>query len=193
MGESCVHLCVDMQRLFAEPTEWHTPWMTRVMPNVRRLVGRHPSRTVFTRFLTPEYPGSATGNWRRYYERWASMTLDRLGAEMIELLPELATFSPPAEILDKRVYSPWLEPVLHERLIARGIDSLVISGGETEVCVLSPILGAIDHGYRVVVAADSICSSADETHNAVMRLFDSRFSQQLETATSDEILAAWIC
>jgi hypothetical protein len=24
-----VHLCIDMQNVFAEPTPWHTPWMTR--------------------------------------------------------------------------------------------------------------------------------------------------------------------
>ena len=34
LGLRCVHLCADMQRLFAEPTEWHTPWMDRVRPVV---------------------------------------------------------------------------------------------------------------------------------------------------------------
>ena len=37
------HLCVDMQKLFAEPTEWKTPWMDRIRPHVHRLVSASPS------------------------------------------------------------------------------------------------------------------------------------------------------
>jgi hypothetical protein len=53
LGNSWVHLCVDMQRMFAEPTEWHTPWMERVLPNVVAVVELDPARTVFTRFIPP--------------------------------------------------------------------------------------------------------------------------------------------
>jgi hypothetical protein len=27
-----VHLCIDMQQMFSEPTPWHVPWMKRVVP-----------------------------------------------------------------------------------------------------------------------------------------------------------------
>jgi hypothetical protein len=26
------HICVDVQRMFAEETPWHVPWMARVIP-----------------------------------------------------------------------------------------------------------------------------------------------------------------
>ena len=49
LGDNWVHLCVDMQRMFAEQTEWHAPWMEKVLPEVVRLVeigpcthGLHP-------------------------------------------------------------------------------------------------------------------------------------------------------
>jgi hypothetical protein len=29
-----VHLSIDMQRLFAEPSPWHMPWMPRVLPGI---------------------------------------------------------------------------------------------------------------------------------------------------------------
>ena len=48
------------------------------------------------------------------------MTLERLGRDMVELVPELACFVPPAEVIDKRVYSPWFDTDLHERLQSRG-------------------------------------------------------------------------
>lgn len=188
---SCAHVCVDMQRLFHEDTDWHTPWMERVLPNVVRLVEAHPERTVFTRFIPAGRPGEGRGTWRRYYERWESMTVERLGQDMVELIPDLARFVPPAEVVDKHVYGPWDETDLHARLQRRGIDTLVISGGETDVCVLATIMGAIDRGYRVVVGHDALCSSSDETHDASLSLYHRRFGAQIEAVPVQVILDGW--
>ena len=56
-----LHLCVDMQNMFAEETPWHTPWMKRVLPVVAALVERHPDRTIFTRFIPPDDAGGNVG------------------------------------------------------------------------------------------------------------------------------------
>jgi nicotinamidase-related amidase len=191
LGRNCLHLCVDMQRLFAEQTDWHTPWMGRVTPVVQRLAEHRPERTIFTRFIPSRRPGEGQGTWKRYYERWSSMTIEKLGEPSIELVPELAAFVPPAEVIDKRVYSPWMEDRLQRRLEERGIDTLIVTGGETDVCVLATVLGAIDRGFRVVVATDGLCSSSDQTHDALLTLYHNRFGQQVETATSEQILANW--
>ena len=191
LGENCVHVCVDMQRLFAEDTDWHTPWMTRVLPAIMRLVEAHPERTVFTRFVPAEHPGEGHGTWERYYQRWASMTVEQLGRERVDLLPELARLVPPAAVVDKAVYSPWLTDALQKQLEAWNADTLVVTGGETDVCVLATVLGAVDRGYRVVVATDALCSSSDETHDAMMLLYANRYGQQVETAEAAEILTAW--
>jgi nicotinamidase-related amidase len=191
LGPRCVHLCVDMQRLFAEDTEWKTPWMQRVLPEVRRIVEAHAPETIFTRFIPAERPGNGHGTWRRYYERWASMTLERLGRDMVELVPELARYAPPAEILDKRVYSPWTETDLEARLQHRGVDTLLVTGAETDVCVLGTVLGAVDRGFRVVLASDALCSSSDATHDALLTVYHMRYGQQVEVATTAEILRDW--
>jgi nicotinamidase-related amidase len=191
LGESCAHLCVDMQRMFAEHTDWCTPWMPRVLPKVRRIVAAHPRQTVFTRFIPADKAGDGEGTWRRYYERWASMTIEQLGREQLDLVPELAPFVPPAEIVDKQVYSPWLETDLHRRLRARGTDTLVVTGGETDVCVLGTVLGAVDLGYRVIIVTDALCSSSDEAHDAMLTLYHGRYGQQVETVTTDTLLRSW--
>ena len=41
-------------------------------------------------FLPGRY---GVGMWRHYYERWASMTIDRIGPKMIGHVPQLAAFS----------------------------------------------------------------------------------------------------
>jgi nicotinamidase-related amidase len=191
LGPGCLHLCVDMQVMFAQPTEWHVPWMSRVLPNVVALVGAHPERTIFTRFIPAPAAGEGVGTWRRYYTRWATMTLSRLPPDMIDLVPDLAAFVPPARLLDKPVYSPWLGSTLHAELRTAGVDTLIISGAETDVCVLATALGAIDFGFRVVLAMDALCSSTDETHDALLRFYRARFGEQIETANVEKILEHW--
>jgi nicotinamidase-related amidase len=189
LGGGAVHLCIDMQTLFAERTEWHVPWMERVLPAVRQVAEAHPSATVFTRFVPPATPEEMPGAWQRYYRRWRSMT--GLSPELVALVPPLAELVPPATVLDKRHYSPFAEPALHRVLQGRGADTLVISGAETDVCVLATVLDAVDLGYRVVIARDAVCSVSDETHDALLALYHARFGQQIEAADVADILAAW--
>ena len=60
LGSSCLHICVDMQRLFAEPTEWQMPWLAKVLPTVIELVAAHPAQTLFTRFIPARAPDRAS-------------------------------------------------------------------------------------------------------------------------------------
>ena len=70
-------------------------------------------------------------------------------------------------------------------------DALIISGSETDVCVLATVLSAVDLGYRVIVVRDAVCSSSDEGHDMLLRLYHTRFSEQIETADAETILSRW--
>ena len=93
--------------------------------------------------------------------------------------------------MDKTRYSAFLQSPLQAMLASRGVDTLIISGAETDVCVLATILDAVDLGYRVVVASDAVCSSSDECHDALMTLYHNRFSEQIEIADTDTIIESW--
>lgn len=191
LSPTAAHLCVDMQRLFGAGSDWELAWMPRVLPQVVALCELAPARCIFTRFIPARRAGDGVGTWRRYYRRWASMTLEEIGVEMVGLVPELARFAPPGEVIDKPVYSPWLGSDLHRRLRARSCDTLVVSGGETDMCVLAAVLGAVDLGYRTILAQDAVCSSSDEDHDAMLELFGNRFSQHVEVAEAAEIIELW--
>ena len=186
-----VHLCVDMQRIFSTEGPWPTPWMERVLPTVTRIAERFPERTVFTRFITPETPEQATGMWRHYYERWRQTTREHLDPRLLDLMPPLARLAPPAPVFDKPVYSAFAGHRLHDHLQERGADALKITGSETDVCVLATVLGAVDHGYRVIIVTDAVCSSSDEGHDSLLKLYHERYSQQIETADSETVLSLW--
>jgi nicotinamidase-related amidase len=185
------HLCIDMQRLFAPGGPWPTPWMPRVLPVVAALAERFAERTIFTRFMPPKRPEDMPGSWQRYYVRWGEVTRERLDPAMLELVPPLAALAPPAQMIDKPTYSAFSGPELPRLLRGAEVDTLIITGAETDVCVAATVLGAVDRGYRVIVVTDGICSSTDEGHDALLGLYRHRFSQQIETVESAEILASW--
>ncbi len=81
--------------------------------------------------------------WRKYYEKWPQVTLEREGAALVELHPALAELVPPAQVLDKHVYSPWTEGGMDRLLGGTGIDTLIVTGGETSTCGARPSPGAI--------------------------------------------------
>lgn len=188
---NCHHLCIDMQRLFAEDTPWQIDWMERVRGRVERVARATAQRTIFTRFIPPQRPEAATGMWRPYFEKWSNMTREALGEAMIDLLPELRQLVPPAVVFDKPTYSPWLDGRLHRYLQDKGAGTLVVSGGETDVCVLATVLGAVDLGYRVIVVRDAICSASDQTHDDSIDLLARRFSVQVDLMEADAVLAWW--
>jgi nicotinamidase-related amidase len=66
-----------------------------------------------------------------------------------------------------------------------------VSGGETDVCVIATVLGAIDCGYRVIVVTDGLCSSSDAAHDAALRIYHERFTEQVETVCAETILREW--
>jgi nicotinamidase-related amidase len=191
LTERTVHLCIDMQMLFSTDGPWPTPWMERVLPVITEIAGRFPERTVFTRFITPMRPEDMPGMWRRYYQRWRNTTREYLPAELLELMPPLARLVPPAQVIDKTRYSGFVEPALNAHLLARHADGLIVTGSETDVCVLATVLGAVDLGYRVILVRDAVCSSSDEGHDALLKVYHRRYSEQIETTDAETILKNW--
>lgn len=188
---STVHLCVDMQRLFAEETPWHTPWMERVLPNVARIAREHRERTIYTRFIPPRSPDEMPGAWRHFYERWRTITTAELDPGLLDLVAPLSELARDGEVVDKRFFSPFHATDLAERLRKRGTDTLVVTGAETDMCVLAAVLDAVDLGFRVVLPEDALCSSSDAMHDALLELYRTRFSLQVETADTETVLRDW--
>jgi nicotinamidase-related amidase len=147
---------------------------------------------MFTRFIPPMRAAQAQGTWRRYYERWSQFTGEQIQPRYLSLLPEFLELIPPATVLDKHFYSPFAKSPLHAILQERKVNSLVIAGGETDVSVLAAVLDAVDLGYRVILASDALCSVSDEAHANLLELFGDRFQQQIEVASSEMILEAWM-
>jgi nicotinamidase-related amidase len=191
LDRGAVHVAVDMQRVFAEPGPWFVPWMPKVLPHIVELARCHPERTVFTRFIPPPEPADMPGAWRDYYRHWRAMTQANLDERLLDLVEPLRMLVPPARLCDKAVYSAFGNPGLARWLAAQGVRTLVVTGGETDVCVLATVIAAIDHGFHVVLPTDALCSGNDASHDALLTLYRQRFAHQIATVSTEEILSRW--
>ena len=191
-GPNAVHLCVDVQNLFAPGGPWATPWMEKALPSMcdlRRTLPSGPSSRVLFR---PRRRPFDEGMWREYYRKWQNVTRDRLDPEVLDLVPDLRKFAPPASVIDRMVYSAFAGGRLVEFLSEHHVDTLIVSGGETDVCVLSTVLAAIDLGYRIILVEGALCSSSDESHDAILNLYRRRFDIHVEVANVEQILGLWV-
>jgi nicotinamidase-related amidase len=75
-------------------------------------------------------------------------------------------------VIDKPGYSAFEHTVLAQVLTTRNIDTLILTGITTEVCVSSTLRAAVDRGYRCFTVADACASSDAQLHEAALRMID---------------------
>ena len=165
--------------------------MERVLPTIVDIAARYPARTVFTRFITPNFPEEAHGQWRPYFERWKIATRQASGGTQLDLVPELARYAPPAMVIDKSTYSAFFRSPLARLLLDRQVHTVIVTGAETDVCVLSTVLDAVNLGFRVIIIEDALCSSSDAGHDALMTMYRLRFTEQIDLIKAEQLAEFW--
>jgi nicotinamidase-related amidase len=133
----------------------------------------------------------AEGQWQTYYRRWKSVLAENNDQAVFDLIAPLGDFVPPGRIVDKYTYSAFGTPVFAQILGELGARTLVISGVETDVCVMATALTAVDLGYRVVIAADAVASSSPAGHDAALRSIYPRYDHQIEIADTETLIREW--
>ena len=191
LGADTVHVVVDMQRLFAEETGWRVPDLAALLPPIGKLIAHRPARALYARFITPASIADAKGAWQSYYRQWPQVIRDRLPDGIFDLVAPLARDAAPNQQFDKEGFSAFSGPSFPGMLRDLGASALVLSGVETDVCVLSTALEAIERGLRVVIATDAVTSSSPAGHRATLDHVLPRFEPMLDLAPSADIIAAW--
>lgn len=188
-GDACV-VCVDMQRLFLEPGEWHCPAGLDIVPACTSLLESAGRRRHFIRYMPPHSPQDAHGAWRTFHRRWTSVTLEQAGESVVRLHPALERLAIPGSEFDRTGYSAFANPEFRERITADPPSAAVVCGVETDVCVLSTILSFVDAGIRTVVPVEAVASASPAAHDAVLRHVLPRYDMQVELCSLEEAVSA---
>lgn len=188
--DKTVHLAIDMQRVFADKTDWHMADFHAIVPPIAAIAAALPERTLFTRFVVPHVAEHAKGHWQHYYRRWRGFTGAVMDPELVNIVDALAAFARPETLIDKPTYSVFEVEACAQRLSALGADTLVFTGVETDVCVLASLMAAVDRGYRVVAVADALGSSSAAGHAATLQHVLTRLPDQVQIVSAEAVLDA---
>lgn len=184
------HIVVDMQEVFATNPQWGFAGIYEIVPAIARLAAAKPQQTLWTRFISAHSAEAAVGAWAALYRMWPGATL-AAGAQM-DILPDLLPLvADSSHVFDKPTYSSFHSQALITELQRRQADTLILSGVETDVCVLATLMEAVDRGYFVVMPTDALTSSDPDGHKQILDVIPRRLKSQVFTATTDEILEQW--
>ena len=178
---ACALLIIDMQRDFLEPGGFGAMLGNDVAP-LRRTIA--PNRALLTAWrgacLTvlhtreghrPDLSDLPLTKKQRGRGATGIGDLGPMGRILVRgepghaIIPELAPL-PHETVIDKPGKGAFWATNLHERLQARGIRQLVVTGVTTEVCVHTTVREANDRGYECLVPADCVGSYFPEFHAA---------------------------
>ena len=93
-------------------------------------------------------------------------------------------------VVDKPGKGAFFATDLHEMLRYRGIDTLIVGGVTTEVCVNTTVREANDRGYRCVVPSDCCASYFPEFHTAGLAMIKAQGGIIGWVSDSERVLAA---
>jgi nicotinamidase-related amidase len=86
-------------------------------------------------------------------------------------------------LIEKYGYGAFHDTALADRLRAAGVESLVITGTVTQICVEETAREAFHHGFRTTIVSDAVSSFAPDLHAATLKNFSMKFGWVDDTAT----------
>lgn len=102
-----------------------------------------------------------------------------------EVIPELDP-RPDDTYIPKYRWSAFYQTYLDLALRARGIDTIIISGGSTDVGVAATVFSGRDMDYNMVVVSDACATSHDQrAHDLLIELI---FPRMARVRTTDQVL-----
>lgn len=199
---------IDMQPLFYDASSpWGSAWgldgsiMQKLWPKQLALGFRMMS-------FTGRSDSVAHGIFQHFYgrdEEWPNevdATQDALRARggdveyLLGVMPPLRPLlAAGAQVTLKETFGAFgLGSTLPDRLALyfagakTTVKTLIVTGVETDYCVLSTVLEALDHFYRVILVTDAVGSTQPKSEQAQFDFTFRRFHHMIDFATTNDVM-----
>jgi nicotinamidase-related amidase len=167
------------------------PFLMGTIPQVKRLAEafRAAERPVvyLTHVVKPDYSDAAFPYWRS--RRLSSSGPNRSfivegswGAQIVDELQPLEG----EHVVVKKGFGGFSNTPLDTILRNSGVNTCVVSGVTTCVCVSTTIRGGVEHNYRMILASDAVAEVSRETHDSELKTMARVFADVKKT---DEVIA----
>jgi biuret amidohydrolase len=159
-------LVIDMQRDFLEPgAPVATPGGLELVPRINRLTARARERGIPVIF-TQEMHRADKSDFGIELEFEPPHCLE--GSAGLELVDALEVMPADYRIVNKRRYDAFLGTDLESLLRNLGVESLLVVGVCTDICVTSTVQHARNLDFRCYVLRDCVAGTTAERHEAAL-------------------------
>jgi len=149
-----------------------------IVPNIRRLLDHARGACVPVIYVTDSHLPGVDGEfkaWPRHAERgtWGSRVVE-------DVKPQEGDYR-----IQKRRYSCFYATDLDDLLRELGVDTVVLTGLVTNICVQHTAADAFFRGYRIVVPRDCVEAPTEDAQGASLRYMEEVYKAEV---TSSEAL-----
>ncbi|MEE2955855.1 MAG: cysteine hydrolase [Pseudomonadota bacterium] len=185
-------IIIDMQNLWLQNgMAGYSPYCAGIVPVVNKLTAAFRKAGSKIYWVKAMYGDDAPKTWSSYMEY--------LSPEDVSVMLEALTEGHPAaeiwrgmdvqqgdKVLDKKRFSAFISgsSKIERHLRRDGIDTLIITGVATDVCVESTARDAYMLNFRTIVVSDATATRSDEAQNASL---SSLFNHFADIFSSDEL------
>jgi len=151
----------------------------RIIPNLKRLVEAARKKGVPVIYANDAH-------YEKDFEvvhRWGKHAIK--GTHGAQVIPELKP-SDSDYIIEKRVYSAFFETGLDSLLRSLGVDTVVLGGLHTHICIRHTAADAFFRGYKIIVAKDGVETFTEKEHEEGLKYLENIYGAELKTV--DEIV-----
>jgi nicotinamidase-related amidase len=205
-------LVIDMQRYFVSPhyTLMQTfeklapgvtgPYCERVnaivIPSIKRLQACFRTRRLPIIYTAI---GTCTDDGRDLNQMWKDLdqlSLNVLGKRMFPRVGDPSwqiddSIEPHADelVVNKTSSGTLNSTMLDQTLRNMGVESLVVSGVTTDVCVETTARDAADRGFQVIIVEDACTAFSETLHRSALQAFSLAFGRVRKTAEVEQLLS----
>lgn len=183
-GAAPALLVIDMMNGFTDPD---LPLGSDQEPEIRviaRLLAAAHAAAIPVFLIVSSYtePECADAGVWRFKQRGIDTLV--AGSHAVQLDARLESKSGDS-FVHKRYASAFFGTDLASRLVARGVDTVVLTGCSTSGCVRATAVDAVSHGFRPIVVADAVSDRSASAHRQSLLDLDAKYA---DVVPGDEVL-----
>ena len=173
-------LVIDLSRAFTDPTTPVGSDLEEVVRNNERILAAGRASGVpiffFTVAFLPDYSDAGV-----LIEKQPACRVLVMGTSAVEIDPRLAP-GDDEPVIVKKAPSAFFGTHLATMLIARRVDTLIVTGCSTSACVRYTAVDGFSYGYRVLIPRDAVGDRSRDAHEATLHDLQTKNGEVVSTA-----------
>jgi len=150
----------------------------RIIPNIKRLISVARSLNIPILYICDSHE---QGDYELTVWGPHAMKGTKEAEVIEELKPEKQDI-----IIEKRTYSGFYKTTLEDKLRELNIDTLILTGVHTHICVQHTAADAFFRGFQIIIPTDCVAAISEDAHESSLKYMEQMYKVILKS--SEELI-----